>query len=205
MSVRTIVVAHRETLAAEGIAAALGRYPALAIVGIATTAAEAERHGRQADAVAIDSRIPGASSVIGRLRKQGIRVVVIGDARSDADGDGGSPWRSGRRSRSSRVPSPPGPTRGRPDFRVSRGGRGRYSVSQRRGWCASRSPERWTSAPRPSSSTRPVRSGGSACRTRPPPWHCWQKEAMAEMEPMHMEPMHTEPIHYVRRCVDVGW
>ena len=60
MSVRAVVVAHRETLAAEGIAAALSRYPALALVGVATSAAEAERRAERADAVAIDARIPGA-------------------------------------------------------------------------------------------------------------------------------------------------
>ncbi len=46
MSVRSVVVAHRETLAAEGIAAALSRYPALAMVGVATSAAETERCAR---------------------------------------------------------------------------------------------------------------------------------------------------------------
>ena len=60
VSVRAVVVAHRETLAAEGIAAALARYPALALVGVATSADETERCAEQADAVAIDARIPGA-------------------------------------------------------------------------------------------------------------------------------------------------
>ena len=80
MSVRTVVVAHRESLAAQGIAAALGRYPALVLVGIATTAEETERYAEQADAVAIDDRIPGAVQTVGRLRKRGVRVVVIGEA-----------------------------------------------------------------------------------------------------------------------------
>ncbi len=60
MSVRAVVVAHRETLAAEGIAAALARYPGLALIGVATTADEVERCAQRADAVAIDARIPGA-------------------------------------------------------------------------------------------------------------------------------------------------
>ena len=80
MSVRTVVVAHRESLAAQGIAAALGRYPALVLVGIATTAEETERYAEQADAVAIDDRIPGAVQTVGRLRRRGVRVVVIGEA-----------------------------------------------------------------------------------------------------------------------------
>ena len=60
VSVRAVVVAHREALAAEGIAAALARYPALVPVGVATSAAETERLAAQADAVAIDARIPGS-------------------------------------------------------------------------------------------------------------------------------------------------
>ena len=89
MSVRTVVVAHRETLAAEGIAAALGRYPALALVGIATSAEETERCAQQADAVAIDARIPGALATVGRLLKRGLRVVVIGGATSGDDEERG--------------------------------------------------------------------------------------------------------------------
>ena len=89
MSVRTVVVAHRETLAAEGIAAALGRYPALVLVGIATSAEETERCAQQADTVAIDARIPGALVTVGRLLKRGLRVVVIGEATSGDDGEGG--------------------------------------------------------------------------------------------------------------------
>ena len=87
MSVRTVVVAHRETLAAEGIAAALGRYPALALVGIATNAEETERCAQQADAVAIDARIPGALATVGRLMKRGLRVVVIGGPTPGDDGE----------------------------------------------------------------------------------------------------------------------
>lgn len=85
MSVRAVVVAHRETLAAEGIAAALARYPGLAPVGVATSAEEAERCALRADAVAIDARIPGAQGAVARLRKRGLRVVVIGGACSGDD------------------------------------------------------------------------------------------------------------------------
>lgn len=89
MSVRSVVVAHRETLAAEGIASALARYPALVLVGIATGADEAERCAQQADAVAIDARIPGAPAAVSRLRKRGLRVVVIGGPEAADDGEGG--------------------------------------------------------------------------------------------------------------------
>jgi len=89
VSVRAVVVAHRETLAAEGIAAALARYPALVLVGIATSAEETEHCAQRADAVAIDSRIPGALVTVGRLLKRGLRVVVIGEATSGDDEEGG--------------------------------------------------------------------------------------------------------------------
>jgi DNA-binding NarL/FixJ family response regulator len=88
VSVRAVVVAHRETLAAEGIAAALARYPGLALVGVATTADEAERCAQRADAVAIDARIPGARAAVGRLRKRGLRVVMIGGALPEDDEGG---------------------------------------------------------------------------------------------------------------------
>jgi DNA-binding NarL/FixJ family response regulator len=90
VSVRAVVVAHREALAAEGIAAALSRYPGLAPIGVATSAAETERVAACADTVAIDARIAGARGVVGRLRKRGLRVVVIDDAEAPAidEGDG---------------------------------------------------------------------------------------------------------------------
>lgn len=86
MRVRTVVVAHRETLAAEGIAAALSRYPGIIPIGTATTAAEAERCACGADAIAIDARIPGAREAVGRLRTRGLRVVMIGSLPT-VDGD----------------------------------------------------------------------------------------------------------------------
>jgi DNA-binding NarL/FixJ family response regulator len=89
VSIRTVVVAHREALAAEGIAAGLARYPTLMPTGVATTAAEAERCSLGADAVAIDSRIPGADAAIGRMRKRGLRVVVIGDSTDRHEDDDG--------------------------------------------------------------------------------------------------------------------
>jgi hypothetical protein len=49
---RSIVITHREPLAAEGIAAALGRYPQL-VVEVAGTLQEAERRAGRADAIVI--------------------------------------------------------------------------------------------------------------------------------------------------------
>ncbi|MEO8424609.1 MAG: response regulator transcription factor [Actinomycetota bacterium] len=89
MSVRAVVVAHRETLAAEGIAAALTRFPALAVVGVATSAFETERRALRADAVAIDARISGAQDAVARMRKRGIRVVVIGGQQPGDDPEEG--------------------------------------------------------------------------------------------------------------------
>ena len=98
MSVRAVVVAHRETLAAEGIAAALGAVPrARAGRRRDQRAEETERCAEQADAVAIDARIPGAVATVGRLRKRGLRVVVIGEATPGDDGEGGSRRRASTR------------------------------------------------------------------------------------------------------------
>jgi DNA-binding NarL/FixJ family response regulator len=84
-----VVVAHREALAGEGIAAALGRYPALVPVGVASSSAQTELLAGRADAVAIDGRLPGASRAVARMLKRGLRVVVIDDQPSGEDDGGG--------------------------------------------------------------------------------------------------------------------
>src|SRR5207244_2710987 len=63
----------------------LAHYPWLVPVGVATSAAGAERCARQADAVAIDARIPGALAAVARMLKRGLRVVVIGGAPPASD------------------------------------------------------------------------------------------------------------------------
>jgi DNA-binding NarL/FixJ family response regulator len=83
MTARAIVVAHRETMVAEGISAALARYPGIVPVGATTAARDAERLGAAAHAVAIDPTLPGASAVAARLRRKGVRVVFLGDARGE--------------------------------------------------------------------------------------------------------------------------
>jgi len=90
MSVRAFVVAHRETLAAEGIAAALARYPALVPVGVASDARRAEALAERADVVAIDRRLPGADAAIARMHARGLRVVAIGDDASEDRDEGGA-------------------------------------------------------------------------------------------------------------------
>lgn len=89
MRVRSVVVAHREPLAAEGIAAALASYPTLLLVGVASTAAEAERQADRADVLAMDERLAGADETASRLRRRGVRVVMLGGGRPPADGPDG--------------------------------------------------------------------------------------------------------------------
>lgn len=85
MRPHTVVIAHREAMVAEGLAWTLGRYPAIVPLAPATTAGEAETQGRRAHAVALDEMIPGAASAAKNLRRNGVRVVMIGDG-EDEDG-----------------------------------------------------------------------------------------------------------------------
>jgi len=79
----TVVVAHRESLVAEGIASALGRYPGIACVGSATTHRQVLTLADRVDAVAIDGGLPGAGRTATTLRRQGVRVVFFGPRPSD--------------------------------------------------------------------------------------------------------------------------
>jgi DNA-binding NarL/FixJ family response regulator len=85
MSLRAVVVAHRQRMVAEGIAAALSRYPGIVPIGIATSAAEAEHWTTQVDAAAIDEELFGANTVAKRLRRHGVRVVFLGETPSSED------------------------------------------------------------------------------------------------------------------------
>lgn len=85
MNPRAVVVAHQEPMAAEAIASALSRFPPVHAIGVASTAPEAVALGRRADAVAIDSRLPGAPEASARLRRMGVRVVALGDGSLDED------------------------------------------------------------------------------------------------------------------------
>jgi DNA-binding CsgD family transcriptional regulator len=89
MIARAVVVAHREAMVAEGISAALARYPGIVSLGATTAAGDAERLGAQAYAVAIDPELPGAFAAAGRLRRMGVRVVFLGEANGSTD-DGSS-------------------------------------------------------------------------------------------------------------------
>jgi DNA-binding NarL/FixJ family response regulator len=87
MRARPVVVIHRDAMVAEGIAAALARYPGVVPVAAVTSAADGERRAERAEGVALDESVPGADALAGRLRRQGIRVVLIGEPR---DEDGGT-------------------------------------------------------------------------------------------------------------------
>jgi DNA-binding NarL/FixJ family response regulator len=76
------VVAHREAMVAEGLAAALAGYPGLLPVGVAT-ATDAERRPDPVDAAVLDSSMPGAQLAAARLRRRGVRVVFLGDEGDD--------------------------------------------------------------------------------------------------------------------------
>jgi len=76
MRPRSILITHREALAAEAIAAALSRYPQM-VVEVAGSLHEAELRAGRADAIAIDSRCAGAQETTTRIRRKGVRVVML--------------------------------------------------------------------------------------------------------------------------------
>jgi DNA-binding NarL/FixJ family response regulator len=83
---RFVGVAHREAMVAEGIAAALDRYPQIAAVGAASSVREIEQLAARTDAFAIDCELPDVAAAIPRLRARGLRVVAIGDCDEDEMG-----------------------------------------------------------------------------------------------------------------------
>lgn len=86
MTPRGVVIAHRRAMVAEGIAAALARFPGIVPIAATTNAMEAEGWGERADAVAIDQDLDGADTSAARLRRKGVRVVFIGEVRREDDG-----------------------------------------------------------------------------------------------------------------------
>jgi len=83
--VTTVVVAHRSSMVAEGLAAGLSRYPEIFPRGTSTTAAQTELLAEGADVVVIDQYVPDAEPTVHRLRRRGLRVVVLGHAAEDDD------------------------------------------------------------------------------------------------------------------------
>jgi DNA-binding NarL/FixJ family response regulator len=85
---RAVVVAHREAMLAEGIAAALAPYPGIVPIGVATTPSEAEALSERADAVALDRSLPDADALARRLRSRGLRVVLLETEAAPKHGNG---------------------------------------------------------------------------------------------------------------------
>jgi DNA-binding NarL/FixJ family response regulator len=86
MSACSVVVAHREALLAEGLAAALGRYPGIVSVGAASNVMALIVLAERADAAALDARIPDARAAATVLRRRGVRVVFLGAEGPEDDG-----------------------------------------------------------------------------------------------------------------------
>lgn len=80
------MIAHRETMVAEGIAAALTQFADIVPVAVATSVADGERWSERADAVAIDAHLPGAEKAARRLQAKGVRVVLLGEGVGEDDG-----------------------------------------------------------------------------------------------------------------------
>jgi DNA-binding CsgD family transcriptional regulator len=70
------ILVHSEAMAAEAIASTLSRYPHI-VVEVAATLHEAELRATRADAVAIDARCAGAETAATRIRRKGVRVVML--------------------------------------------------------------------------------------------------------------------------------
>jgi DNA-binding CsgD family transcriptional regulator len=83
MTIRAVVVVHREAMVAEGIAAGLSTHPGLLPIAVATTAREGEMCAERADVIALDELVDGAVAAATRLRRQGRRVVMIGERTDD--------------------------------------------------------------------------------------------------------------------------
>jgi DNA-binding NarL/FixJ family response regulator len=83
---RGVVVLHSQAMMAEGLAAALARFPGIVPIAATTDPHEAVGRGERADAVAIDRQLSGAESAAGELRRKGVRVVFIGERRGDEEG-----------------------------------------------------------------------------------------------------------------------
>lgn len=86
MRPRAVIVAHREAMVGEGIAAALDRYPGLASIAVTSSVDEAVAHADRADAAAIDARLAGADRAARELRRRGVRVIFLGEPRGDSGG-----------------------------------------------------------------------------------------------------------------------
>jgi DNA-binding NarL/FixJ family response regulator len=83
MSPKAVAVVHRHAMVAEGIAAALGRYPELVLVGATNSLQALEGPAGKADAVVLDRYLTGAQAAARRLRRRGVQVVLLDGDESD--------------------------------------------------------------------------------------------------------------------------
>lgn len=84
MSLRVgTVVAHREMMVAEGVAAALSRYPHVAPVAATTSVDDLATWADRIQAVALDPYLPGSEEAASMLRRKGVRVVFLGGSGDD--------------------------------------------------------------------------------------------------------------------------
>jgi DNA-binding CsgD family transcriptional regulator len=72
----TVLVLHRDRLVAEAIAAALDRFPGIAVVGCATSWTGDRPWG--IGAAVVDPELPGARVAVSSLGSSGARVVSLG-------------------------------------------------------------------------------------------------------------------------------
>jgi DNA-binding CsgD family transcriptional regulator len=77
------VVAHREMMVAEGVAAALSRYPHVAPVAATTSVEQLDKWADRIQAIALDPYLAGAEEAATRLRRKGVRVVFLGGSGED--------------------------------------------------------------------------------------------------------------------------
>ena len=75
----TVVVLHRDRLVAEALAAALDRFPGIAVVGCATSWSGSLPWGLTA--AVLDTTMPDAKKTVRGLRAAGVRVVALGETR----------------------------------------------------------------------------------------------------------------------------
>jgi DNA-binding CsgD family transcriptional regulator len=70
-------------MVAEGVAAALSRYPNVAPVAATTSVEELARWADRVQAVALDPYLAGAEEAAVQLRRKGVRVVFLGGSGDD--------------------------------------------------------------------------------------------------------------------------
>jgi DNA-binding CsgD family transcriptional regulator len=80
MSPKAVAVVHRHAMVAEGIAAALGRYPQIVPIGATNSVQGLDGYAGRTDAVALDRYLRGAAAAARRLRRRGVRVVFLDGA-----------------------------------------------------------------------------------------------------------------------------